>query len=148
MSACGVRFASGEELLTRTVVWTAGVRANALADRLGLTQSAGGRILVGPDLSLPDRPEVFVVGEDLLPPGMGPSNSSPARAGCYAGGSTRWRTGHAPLARPADSTFPVPRQRNHGQSSADTPQLQTCRSASRYAGRSPGSLGFFCTLSI
>ena len=63
VSARGVRFASGEELLTRTVVWTAGVRANALADRLGLTQSAGGRIVVGPDLSLPDRPEVFVVGD-------------------------------------------------------------------------------------
>ena len=63
VSARGVRLASGEELLTRTVVWTAGVRPNALGDRLGLKQATGGRILVGPDLSLPDRPEVFVVGD-------------------------------------------------------------------------------------
>jgi NADH dehydrogenase len=63
VSARGARLASGEELLTRTVVWTAGVRPNALADGLGLKQAAGGRILVEPDLSLPDRPEVFVVGD-------------------------------------------------------------------------------------
>ena len=63
VSARAVRLASGEEMLTRTVVWTAGVRANALADLLGVKQSAGGRILVEPDLSLPDRPEVFVVGD-------------------------------------------------------------------------------------
>ena len=96
---------------TRTVVWTAGVRANALADRLGLTQSAGGRILVGPDLSLPDRPEVFVVG-DVAASRNGTEQLLPQLrpAGRDAGGSTRWRTGHAPLARPADSTFPVPRQ--------------------------------------
>jgi NADH:ubiquinone reductase (H+-translocating) len=63
VSARGVRLASGEEILTRTVVWTAGVRPNPLVDRLGLQQAAGGRIQVEPDLSLPDRPEVFVVGD-------------------------------------------------------------------------------------
>jgi NADH dehydrogenase len=63
VSRRGVRLASGEELVARTVVWTAGVRANALADRLGLEQSAGGRIVVEPDLSLPDHPDVFVVGD-------------------------------------------------------------------------------------
>jgi NADH dehydrogenase len=63
VSERGVRLASGEELLTRTVIWTAGVRPNALAARLGLAQAPGGRILVEPDLSLPDRPEVFVVGD-------------------------------------------------------------------------------------
>ena len=63
VSARGVRLASGEEILTRTVVWTAGVRPNPLADGLGLPQAAGGRIQVEPDLSLRDRPEVFVVGD-------------------------------------------------------------------------------------
>jgi NADH dehydrogenase len=63
VSARGVRLASGEELLTRTVVWTAGVRPNPLADLLGVQRGAGGRIQVEPDLSLPDRPEVFVVGD-------------------------------------------------------------------------------------
>ncbi len=63
VSERGVRLASGEELLTRTVIWTAGVRPNPLAERLGLDQAPGGRILVEPDLSLPGRPEVFVVGD-------------------------------------------------------------------------------------
>ena len=41
----------------------AGVRANPLADVLGLEQTRGGRIVVGDDLSVPGRPEVFVVGD-------------------------------------------------------------------------------------
>lgn len=67
VSARGVRLASGEELATHTVVWTAGVRANTLADRLELEQTPGGRIVVDPDLSLPDRPEVFVAGDIAAP---------------------------------------------------------------------------------
>jgi NADH:ubiquinone reductase (H+-translocating) len=67
----GVRLASGDELPTSTVIWTAGVRANALADRLDVDQTTGGRIAVEPDLSLPDHPEVFVVGDisGSSPPG-------------------------------------------------------------------------------
>ena len=49
--------------MTRTVVWTAGVRPNPLADVLGLQRGAGGRVQVQPDLSVPDRPEVFVIGD-------------------------------------------------------------------------------------
>jgi NADH:quinone reductase (non-electrogenic) len=69
VSGQGVRLASGEEVLTRTVVWTAGVRPNPLADRLALDQVPGGRIRVEPDLSLADRPEVFVVGDLAASPG-------------------------------------------------------------------------------
>jgi NADH dehydrogenase len=53
----------GETLRTRTVIWAAGVRAHPLADGLGLEQTRGGRIAVGPDLSVPGRPEVFVIGD-------------------------------------------------------------------------------------
>jgi NADH dehydrogenase len=90
VSARWVRLASGEELLTRTVVWTAGVRANDLAGRLGVKQSAGGRIVVEPDLSLPDRPEVFVVG-DIAAYENGPEHLLPQlapvamQAGAHAG---------------------------------------------------------------
>lgn len=59
----GVRFASGEELPTRTVVWAAGVQASPLAERLGFERTKGGRIVVEPDLSVPGRPEVFVAGD-------------------------------------------------------------------------------------
>jgi NADH dehydrogenase len=53
----------GTEIPTRTLIWGAGVRAHPLADVLGLEQTRGGRILVGEDLSVPGRPEVFVVGD-------------------------------------------------------------------------------------
>jgi NADH dehydrogenase len=53
----------GTVIPTRTLIWGAGVRANPLADVLGLEQTRGGRILVGDDLSVPGRPEVFVVGD-------------------------------------------------------------------------------------
>jgi NADH:ubiquinone reductase (H+-translocating) len=53
----------GTMIPTRTLIWGAGVRANPLADVLGLEQTRGGRILVGEDLSVPGRPEVFVVGD-------------------------------------------------------------------------------------
>jgi NADH dehydrogenase len=53
----------GTVIPTRTLIWGAGVRANPLADVLGLEQTRGGRILVGDDLSVPGRPEVFVIGD-------------------------------------------------------------------------------------
>jgi NADH dehydrogenase len=45
------------------VVWAAGVRASRLADTLGTQLARGGRIPVTPHLSLPDHPEVFVIGD-------------------------------------------------------------------------------------
>jgi NADH dehydrogenase len=53
----------GTVIPTRTLIWGAGVKANPLADVLGLEQTRGGRILVTDDLSVPGRPEVFVVGD-------------------------------------------------------------------------------------
>jgi NADH dehydrogenase len=58
-----VKLKDGTVIPTKTLVWGAGVRANPLADVLGLEQTRGGRILVGDDLSVPGRPEVFVVGD-------------------------------------------------------------------------------------
>ncbi len=58
-----VHLASGKFIRTHTPIWAVGVRANPLADRLGLEQTRGGRIVVQPDLSLPERPNVFVVGD-------------------------------------------------------------------------------------
>jgi NADH dehydrogenase len=53
----------GSVIPTRTLIWGAGVRAHPLADVLGLEQTRGGRILVGEDLAVPGRPEVFVAGD-------------------------------------------------------------------------------------
>ncbi|HEX5807280.1 MAG TPA: NAD(P)/FAD-dependent oxidoreductase [Anaerolineales bacterium] len=58
-----VTLADGGHLDTCTVIWTAGVRSAKITDRLGLPQVAGGRVRVGPTLQLPERPEVFVIGD-------------------------------------------------------------------------------------
>jgi NADH:quinone reductase (non-electrogenic) len=72
----------GTVIPTRTLVWGAGVRAHPLADILGLEQTRGGRIVVGEDLSVPGRPEVFVVGDLAGAPdgkgGLQPQVAQPA----------------------------------------------------------------------
>ena len=47
----------------RTVLWGAGVAASPLGRRLGAPVDRAGRVLVTPQLSLPDHPEVFVIGD-------------------------------------------------------------------------------------
>jgi NADH dehydrogenase len=72
----------GTVIPTRTLIWGAGVRAHPLADILGLEQTRGGRIVVGEDLSVPGRPEVFVVGDLAGAPdgkgGLQPQVAQPA----------------------------------------------------------------------
>lgn len=58
-----VRLKSGEEIKAHTLIWAAGVRANPLADMLGLPQGRGGRVKLDSDLSVPEHPEIFVVGD-------------------------------------------------------------------------------------
>ncbi|HEY6880427.1 MAG TPA: NAD(P)/FAD-dependent oxidoreductase [Polyangiales bacterium] len=52
-----------ERIETRTIIWAAGVRASPLGSQLGVPVDKAGRIWVEDDLSVPDRPEVFVVGD-------------------------------------------------------------------------------------
>ncbi|HEY7154420.1 MAG TPA: NAD(P)/FAD-dependent oxidoreductase [Gemmataceae bacterium] len=56
-----------EVIRTRTMLWGAGVQASPLAQELAKATGAevdrAGRILVQPDLSLPGKPEVFVIGD-------------------------------------------------------------------------------------
>ena len=52
-----------ERIVARTVLWAAGVSASPLAKSLGVPLDRAGRVPVEPDLTLPDHPEVFVVGD-------------------------------------------------------------------------------------
>jgi NADH:ubiquinone reductase (H+-translocating) len=56
-----------ESYATRTVLWTAGVEAvpfaRHAAEVLGADTDRSGRISVNPDLSVPGRPEVMVIGD-------------------------------------------------------------------------------------
>jgi len=58
-----VRLKSGEIVPAHTVIWAAGVKAATLNTRLGLPAGRQGRIVVEPTLQVPDRPEVYVVGD-------------------------------------------------------------------------------------
>ena len=63
LTAEGVHLADGRFLPARTVVWAAGVTAGPVAAESGLERTRGGRLVVGPDLSVPGRPEVFAIGD-------------------------------------------------------------------------------------
>jgi NADH dehydrogenase len=53
----------GAVIPAHTLVWAAGVKAAPLAATLQTAHAGGGRIPVQPDLSLPEHPEVFVIGD-------------------------------------------------------------------------------------
>jgi NADH dehydrogenase len=48
---------------TRTIVWGAGVQASPAGQWLGVETDRAGRVMVGPDLSAPGRPNIFVIGD-------------------------------------------------------------------------------------
>ena len=48
---------------TQNVMWAAGVAAEPLAKQLGCALDKAGRVLVGPDLTVPGHPDVFVLGD-------------------------------------------------------------------------------------
>ena len=56
-------FVGDEKIVTRNVVWAAGVTASPLGRALGVETDRVGRVMVEPDLSIPGHPEVFVVGD-------------------------------------------------------------------------------------
>jgi NADH dehydrogenase len=47
-------------------MWAAGVKASPAAEWLGVPADRAGRVNVAPDLSVPERPDVFVIGDTAL----------------------------------------------------------------------------------
>ena len=58
-----VRLSNGDAIITRTLVWAAGVKANPLVQVLDAELTRGGRVKVENDLTIPGRPYAFVVGD-------------------------------------------------------------------------------------
>jgi NADH dehydrogenase len=52
-----------ETLRAKTVLWAAGVQAERISATLGVELDRSGRVKVGPDLSIPGWPDVFVAGD-------------------------------------------------------------------------------------
>jgi NADH dehydrogenase len=53
----------GERIETRTILWAAGVAASPAAKWLSADKDRADRVVVGPDLTLPSHPEIFVLGD-------------------------------------------------------------------------------------
>ena len=63
-TAESVELHGGAVIASRTLFWSAGVAAAELAGHLrGVERGAAGRIVVQPDLSIREHPEVFVIGD-------------------------------------------------------------------------------------
>jgi len=63
---------SEHEIPARTVLWAAGVQASSfarvVAKALDAETDRAGRVVVGPDLTVPGHPEIFVVGDAAVQP--------------------------------------------------------------------------------
>jgi len=61
-----------ETIPARTVLWAAGVLASSfarsVADATGAEMDRSGRVIVGPDLTIPGHPEIFVLGDAAVQP--------------------------------------------------------------------------------
>jgi len=54
---------AGERIVSKTVIWTAGVAPSPAGKWLNVDTDRAGRVRVQPDLSVPGHPEIFVVGD-------------------------------------------------------------------------------------
>jgi NADH:ubiquinone reductase (H+-translocating) len=52
-----------ERILARTVVWTAGVAPSPAGKWLGAAMDRAGRVMIQPNLTVPEHPEIFVIGD-------------------------------------------------------------------------------------
>ncbi len=73
-TADGARLSDGTFLPSRTLVWCVGVRPDPLIESTGLPTEKG-RLVVNTDLTVPDHPDVYAVGDaaavpDLTMPGQ------------------------------------------------------------------------------
>jgi NADH:ubiquinone reductase (H+-translocating) len=54
---------AGERILSKTVIWTAGIAASPAGKWLNAATDRAGRVRVQPDLSVPEHPEIFAIGD-------------------------------------------------------------------------------------
>ena len=63
---------AAERIPSRTVLWAAGVQTSSFSRKVAAAAGAetdkAGRVKVGPDLTLPGHPEIFVIGDAAIQP--------------------------------------------------------------------------------
>ena len=63
-----VHLVDGTVIPAGVVVWAAGVRANPVAETLGVELTKGGRVVVDSDLTVPGHPDVYAIGDIAATP--------------------------------------------------------------------------------
>lgn len=63
VEADAVHLSDGSIISSQTLIWAAGVKASPVANMLGVEQARDDRVIVNDDLSVPDHPEMFAVGD-------------------------------------------------------------------------------------
>jgi NADH dehydrogenase len=95
---------AGELVKTCNVIWTAGVRATSVGDSLAVETDRMGRVKVGPDLTVPGHPEIFVVGDaaEIIQNGRPLPGVAPValQSGRYAGQLVARQVGGEPALPP------------------------------------------------
>ena len=94
-----------EHIPARTVLWAAGVIASPAAKWLGVAADRAGRVKVAADLSVPDRPGVYAIGDTALAraasgqpvPGLAPAAK---QAGAHVARLIAAQIAGKPAARP------------------------------------------------
>jgi NADH dehydrogenase len=95
-----------------TIIWAAGVVASPAASWLDAAHDRAGRVLVRPDLSVPDHPEVFVIGDAAAVPG---EDGEPVPGVAPAAKQMGNYVGRLIAARLAGESLPAFRYRNLGE---------------------------------
>ena len=95
-----------------TIIWAAGVVASPAASWLGAAHDRAGRVLVRPDLSVPDHPEVFVIGDAAA---VHESDGEPVPGVAPAAKQMGDYVGRLIAARLAGESLPAFRYRNLGE---------------------------------
>lgn len=62
---------AGQRVPVAATIWAAGVQASPAARWLGVAGDRAGRVPVGPDLTVPDMPDIFVIGDTAMVTGEG-----------------------------------------------------------------------------
>ncbi|WP_332767271.1 NAD(P)/FAD-dependent oxidoreductase [Phenylobacterium sp.] len=113
-TAEGVVF-GGQSLEAKTIIWAAGVRASPAAEWLGAPTDRAGRLMVGPDLTVPGRPEIFAVGDTVTIAGP---DGRPVPGIAPAAKQQGQHVAHAIRARLRGDIAPIPFRYKHAGSLA------------------------------
>ena len=137
-----------EEIPTRTTLWAAGVQASsfvrAVAAATGAETDRAGRIIVGPDLTVPGHPEILALGDAAVQPWRKGRPVPGVAQGAIQAGGYAGRRHPGPPRREAGHAVRIPRQgRRRGHRAAAGRDQHRLARPVRPPGRLrwPGSCG-------